>query len=195
MIRAVVVNRSTSKEGSEIDPSANYFEILGLPVKYAIDRDVLEAQYLERAQRVHPDRFAQGDAAVQRAAMERSAAVNESYRVLRDPVRRAEYLVKLAGIDLDSSDPDEGAPAMDQRFLIEMIERRDQIETARMKGEAAVEAERQRVEDEIEEVFERTLVKLEERDVMAAARLLVEHRYLRRLMDELDEIYPHRAPS
>jgi molecular chaperone HscB len=71
---------------------------------------VVERGYLELSQQHHPDARGRQTAAVQRAAMERSSRINAAYRVLRDPVLRAEYLIKLGGVDLDSSDPRTGAP-------------------------------------------------------------------------------------
>lgn len=157
-----------------------------MPRGFAVDREALERAYLERAQRMHPDRFAGGSSAQQRAAMESSAALNEGYRVLRDPVRRAEYLCKLAGIDVDSSDPQLGAPAMGQAFLMEMIERREAVEDAREQGPVAVDALRGRVEDELAAALDAAARALEADDPQDAARALVKRRYLQRLLDEID---------
>ena len=171
----------------QFDPTADYFTIFGLPVAFGIDKDSVESRYLELAQAVHPDRFVGADSGTRRQAMERATAVNQGYKVLRDPVRRAEYLVKLAGVDLDSSDPDHGAPSMDQGFLIEMIERREEITDARAKGPAALDALRDRVEDEMDDVMQTVQSQLESRDTPAAARSLVARRYLQRLLDEIDD--------
>jgi molecular chaperone HscB len=157
-----------------------------VPRGFALERDALERAYLERAQRVHPDRFVGGSSGQQRAAMESSAALNEGYRVLRDPVQRAEYLCKLAGIDVDSSDPQVGAPAMGQAFLMEMIERREAVEDAREQGTTAVEALRGSVEDELQAALDVAARALEADDAQDAARALVKRRYLQRLLDEID---------
>jgi len=119
--------------------------------------------------------------------MERSAALNEGYRVLRDPVRRAEYLCALRGVDVDSSDPKTGAPAMDQAFLMEMIERREEIEQARGAGADALEQLRARVDDELDEALDEAVVQLEQERVAEAARALVRRRYLQRIVDEIDQ--------
>lgn len=118
--------------------------------------------------------------------MERSAAINEGYRILRNPVQRAEYLCKLAGVDVDSSDAKGGAPKMDQAFLIEMIERREQVAEAREGGDDALRSLRGRVDDEAEEVFDAAVDALEEEQIDTAAQGLVRRRYLQRLLDELD---------
>lgn len=170
------------------NPSASdYFGLLGLPRRYALGRDEIEQRYLGVAAEAHPDRFVGADAPAQRAAMERSAAINEAYRTLRDPVKRAEYLVKLGGIDLDSSDPQRGAPSMDQVFLMEMIERREEAEDARSRGPTGLEAYRARLEEEHDHTLDQAVDALEKGEVRMAARLLVVRRYLQRLLDEIDE--------
>ena len=165
---------------------ADAFERLGLPRRHALARDAIEQAYLERAQLMHPDRYAAAGARAQRAAMEASAALNEAHRVIRDPVRRAEYLCKLAGIDIDSNDPGRGAPAMGQAFLIEMIERREALEHARGQGQAALDALRRGVEDELDDALDAAVRALDADDPPDAARCLVKRRYLQRLLDEID---------
>lgn len=182
-----MVNPSRSEDLEALSLTASdHFERLGVPRRYAVDREAFEQAYRERAQRVHPDRFAGGSSGQQRAAMEASAALNEAYRVLRDPVRRAEYLCQLAGIDVDSNDPRAGAPAMGQEFLIEMIERREAVEEARASGPAALDALRGEVDDELELALDTATAALAADDPQAAARALVKRRYLQRLLDEID---------
>jgi molecular chaperone HscB len=187
-------SRSASSSGlASFDPTLDHFARFGLEPRWQLDRNLLEDRYLERSRVVHPDRHANADAATRRAALEHSAALNEGYAVLRDPVRRAEYLVKLGGIDLDSSDPKTGAPHPDQAFLIEMIERREQLEQIVERGgnvgrgtrEDALDELRESVEAEQESVFDRAIAKLESGDVRAAAAALVHRRYLQRFVTEI----------
>lgn len=173
---------------ADINPNADFFGVLGMPVRYAMDRETLEQAYLARAQAVHPDRFAAADSGQRRAAMECSSRVNEGYRVLRNPVQRAEYLVKLGGTDLDSSDPNTGAPAMGQGFLIEMIEQREAVEQAREAGPAAVDDFRDQVEAEMDSTLRAAITAIEADNISQAATCLVRRRYFQRLHDELDEL-------
>lgn len=161
----------------------NHFAVLGLEPAYELDVAALERSYLSLQQQHHPDHATVGE---RRAAMERSGAINEAYRVLRDPVRRAEYLCRLGGIDLDVSDPERGAPAMPQAFLVDMIERRDALADTRRRGPAAVDALREQVEREQDGALDRAVQALRGGAVREAAVALVERRYLQRLIDELD---------
>jgi molecular chaperone HscB len=164
----------------------NHFAVLGLEPAYELDVAALERSYLGLQQQHHPDHATAGTAGERRAAMERSGAINEAYRALRDPVRRAEYLCRLGGIDLDVSDPDRGAPPMSQAFLIDMIERRDGMAETRQRGHAAVDALRERVLGEQDAALDRAVLALRGGAVREAAVALVERRYLQRLIDELD---------
>ncbi len=166
----------------------NHFERLGQPQQYALDADALEDAYLQRASAVHPDKFQGASSSEQRQAMEASAAVNEAYRTLRDRVKRAEYLVKLGGIDLDSSDPRTGAPKMPQAFLIEMIEQREELDAAKASGGDALDAMRDTVETQLDAALDRGIAQVGQGEVRAAAESLVVRRYLQRLLDEIDDL-------
>lgn len=160
----------------------NFFACLELPVSARLDRDLLETNYLDKARQWHPDRFVSASKAEQATAQGMAAQVNEAYRILRDPVRRAEYLVKLGGIDLDSSDPERGAPKPSQAFLLEMLERRDAIEEGDVEAQDALDD----VEDELQATLAAANEALADQDIKTAADLLVRCRYLQRLADELE---------
>jgi len=165
----------------------DHFERLGQPRQHALDRDGLETEYLARAARAHPDKVDQDDASAKRAAMETSAAINEAYRTLRNPATRAEYLVKLGGRDLDSSDPSVGAPKMPQAFLIEMIEHRERVADARSAGADALDELREDVDGQQGDALAEAVLAIADGDIETASRQLVVRRYLQRLLDEIDD--------
>jgi len=179
-------SQSASSSLEPFDPAIDHFARLGFERAWTIDRGALEDNYLERSQVVHPDRFVGADSATRRASIEHSSALNTAYRVLRNPVDRAEYLVRLGGIDLDSSDASGGAPHPTQAFLIEMIERRERLEEVRDDSEDALDQLREEVESELESVFATALAGLEARDLPAVAAALVHRRYLQRFHDEIE---------
>src|SRR5438067_12653923 len=96
----------------------SHFERLGLPRRFRLDAAALEANCLARSQEGHPD-FTGNDP----ASLHTSAALNEAYTTLRDPFRRAEYLLRLAG---GPSAAD--VTQMPAAFLEEMLELRMRIE-------------------------------------------------------------------
>lgn len=80
----------------------NYFALFGLPVAFSVDSASLEAGWKRMQRTVHPDRFARADDAQKRLALQWSTLINEAYAVLKDPLRRAEYLCGLAGVSVDA---------------------------------------------------------------------------------------------
>lgn len=73
----------------------DYFTCLGLPRLLQIDQSELERKFYELSRSFHPDFYQNKSDAEQAISLGNSALLNTAYRTLRDPVQRAEYLVKL----------------------------------------------------------------------------------------------------
>jgi len=114
-----------------IDFSRNHFELLGLAPAFRIDVTELDRAYRQLQTEVHPDRFAGGSDTERRLALQSSAHVNEAYRALKNPVRRAQYLLRLHGIDAIS----ETDTALPLEFLERQLERREQAADAQAAGD------------------------------------------------------------
>jgi molecular chaperone HscB len=108
-----------------------HFERLGLPRRFGLDAAEVERNYLARGRELHPDYHQLAPAAEQRASLEQTAALNEAYATLRQPFRRAEYLLGLEG-GPSAAEHREMTPA----FLEEMLELRMEIEELRETGDA-----------------------------------------------------------
>lgn len=83
----------------------NPFEILNLEQSYSLEQDVLETHYFEAQRKAHPDQFSRGNEQEKAEALEKSTVINQAYLILRDPLLRAKYLLKMVGIDPLSNDP------------------------------------------------------------------------------------------
>ncbi len=71
----------------------DHFRMLGLEPTYNVNVADVRQRYLQLSREVHPDRHA-----VQTGeSLKASARLNEAYRVVRDDVLRAEYLLELHG--------------------------------------------------------------------------------------------------
>ena len=73
----------------------DYFTCLGLPRLLAIDTAALEAKYYELSRTFHPDFFQSKTDTEQQISLGNSALLNTAYHTLKDPIQRAEYLLKL----------------------------------------------------------------------------------------------------
>jgi len=101
----------------------NPFELFGLTPIFEIDEQRLATTFRSLQRAVHPDRYAGASGQERRQSAERAAAVNDAYQVLRDPVRRARYLLSFRGIETQ----EEGNTTMDTTFLMEQMEFREQL--------------------------------------------------------------------
>ena len=102
------------------------FELFQVPARFAQDLAQLDARWKELQRQVHPDKFAAEGAAAQRVAMQWSARINEAYRRLKDPIRRAAYLCELHGAPIDA----ERNTAMPPEFLMQQMELREALDEA-----------------------------------------------------------------
>jgi molecular chaperone HscB len=105
------------------------FATLGLPRAYSLDLRAAERTHRELSRALHPDRHARGGASERRQALEQAVLVNEAWRVVRDPIRRAEALFALAGIAVGDTHEPQPAPAL----LMDMMEQREALAEARGK--------------------------------------------------------------
>lgn len=126
---------------------SDHFERLGLPRRFSVDPAAVERAYLARSRAVHPDFHHLGSAAEQRASIELTAALNEAYIAVKDPYRRAEYLLSLLGGPSAREEKN-----LDQAFLAAMLDLRERIEEAKASADpaalAAIEGELTGMRDE-----------------------------------------------
>jgi molecular chaperone HscB len=102
----------------------SFFDLFGLPVGFEIDVTDLAARYRKLAREAHPDRFVGGSDAERRLAMQVTALLNEAFRVLKEPVSRARYLLELKGISFPEGTVAAVAPA----FLMQQMELRERLD-------------------------------------------------------------------
>lgn len=73
----------------------DYFSSLGLPRLLTIDATALENKFYEMSRSFHPDFYQMKTDTERSISLENSALLNAAYRTLKDPIQRAEYLVRL----------------------------------------------------------------------------------------------------
>jgi molecular chaperone HscB len=112
-------------------PNADRFAALGVPRTYALDTKELEVHYRDLSRKLHPDRFAKAPPRERMLSLQAATTLNEAYRVLRTPVRRAEYLLDLFGAKVGDQDP------VEPGFLMEILELREELGEAKAAGDAA----------------------------------------------------------
>lgn len=172
------------------------FETLGVDARFDLDPRALEQRHRDLSRALHPDRYAGAPAAERRMSLSRAVDVNEAFRALRDPIRRAEALLRKAGaLAAEGAEP-KASPAL----LMEMMEVREELAEARKakdlvrvgKLAEGMRAREQAVLAQIGRAFEAAAGELEKSKAILPA--LGELRYLRRFLDEVSAIEEDLAP-
>ena len=171
--------------------ASDHFDLLGLPRRYRLDSRELEQRYQNLAKETHPDRFAGAGDVERRQALLKSTALNEAYRTLRDPLRRAAYLVALHGVPIDSQDREGRSPVtLPTEFLGHFLTLREEFDEAPAERAAALRVEAQDERAALAKRLEATLEDLGDApapaQVQAAAQLLLQLRYYDRFLGELE---------
>lgn len=171
--------------GPDSSFAEDHFALFGLTPQYAVDRAVLDRHYRDLQNRTHPDKHAHGSDAEKRVALQWATRINEAYQVLRDPVRRAQYLLQQAGHDPEI----ERNTAMPMAFLMEQMALREAVEDARSAGDIpalddlmrrlrkAVSSQHQALEQALDR----------DQDWSAAADLVRQLLFQQKLLQEIDQ--------
>ncbi len=159
--------------------TADHFRRLGLERSFAVDRADLERRYFDFQRRLHPDRFATRTGRERALSQAQAVGLNEAYETLADPLRRAVYLLHLAGIDVLSEGCNQIA---DPVILMEAMEMREALAAA--QSAAQVEMFAANVAADIEECVGDLGVAFRKNDLDEAAKLTTRLRYLRKLIDD-----------
>ncbi|MEZ4441089.1 MAG: Fe-S protein assembly co-chaperone HscB [Polyangiaceae bacterium] len=166
------------------------FETLGVEPRFDLDLTALEKRHRELSGALHPDRYTGRPASERRMALDRAIKVNEAWRLLRDPVRRAESLLAARGVERD----EKSEPKASRGLLMEMMEVREELAEAKAHKDLDALA---RLGRRMREREGEVLATLDEgfhdagNDDAALTALLPklgELRYLRRFFEELDAI-------
>ncbi|WP_133406628.1 co-chaperone HscB [Parashewanella tropica] len=102
----------------------NYFELFGFPTNFSIDSAQLSERYRELQRTVHPDKFANSSEQEKLLAVQKTAQINDGFQTLKNPIRRAEHILQLRGIDLSH----ETTTVKDTSFLMQQMEWREALE-------------------------------------------------------------------
>lgn len=179
--------------------SKTYFSLLDLPLRFSVDLADLEQRYREKSRNWHPDRFSRAPASERAAVLLRATELNEAYRTLRSDSKRAEYLLKLHGVDVSDESK---KPALDPTFLSDILELREELADARVERDNEKLASiKHRIASEQKQLSERLyagFVRLEQEDPAALSELtetVFVQRYYQRFADDIAEYEEAQAGS
>jgi molecular chaperone HscB len=174
-------------------PTPDYYRFLGLERRLSLDREELQKRFYSLSRQIHPDRFLRNTPNEQRYSLEATAILNDAYRTLRDPVARAEYVLREEGFDIGERKSKNVPPELlEEVFELNMAleELRGGDSSARPQLEEALKrflAVRDEIDGELEQGFlayDRT----GDRDILAKIRSVLDRRqYVRNLVGEVEK--------
>ncbi len=152
---------------------------------FDVDLPAVEKVHRELSRALHPDRYVGAAPSERRAALAKAVEVNEAWRVVRDPIRRADALLALSGVVVSEADGKKADP----EFLMDMLEQREALSEAKQtkdleairRMKTAIEQRAREVERALSEGFQRG-------EASALAGKVGELRYYRRFLDEVSAI-------
>lgn len=103
--------------------SQTHFEWFSLPTSFDIDLQKLRSNYLELQKELHPDKAAGKEGVDRNQVVRLNTQLNDAYDSLRDPVKRAIYLLQLEGIAYDPDRQTQDDPA----YLMQQLEIRERL--------------------------------------------------------------------
>ena len=174
------------------------FQFLNVGQRLNLDLGQLEETFHDLSRRFHPDYFLGSDLQEQQFSMDRASFLNDSYRTLRDPVRRAKYRLGLEGVDLE-----EGKQKPPPQLLTEVFEVNERLEEIRAvkgsKNEQKAEEFRgnlKKKQQHLEERLKQFGQELEEVFALwdqALSGNSIEKRQREQLTRKMQEIVSHRS--
>ena len=177
-----------------MDPlPSNYYDFFGLEHRLDLDLKDLERRFYALSRQYHPDRFTLRSAEEQQYALDATAILNDGYRTLRDPLARAEYLLKENGFDIG----EQGTKYVPPELLEEVFELNMALEELRGGDESArpaLEEARDKfiaMRDEIDRELAAKFAQYDvagDRAVLAPIReILNRRRYVRNLVNQAEK--------
>jgi molecular chaperone HscB len=159
--------------------AADHFSRLGIGQEFSVDLAELERQYFGLQRRLHPDRFATRSPKERALSQQQATALNEAYETLKDPLKRAAYLLRLSGRVVDV---ERAGTVDDPELLMEAMEMREALADAETSEEVAAlaaeaEVELGRCQQALAQAFR-------DDDLDSAGRLTTRLKYLGKMVEE-----------
>ncbi|MBN8667533.1 MAG: Fe-S protein assembly co-chaperone HscB [Chitinophagales bacterium] len=159
----------------------DYFELFELPVSLKPDPVALSGRFFALSRKYHPDYHANASLEDQAGALEKSAQLNQAYRIFQNPDETIKYVLKLKGL-LE----EEEKYALSPEFLMEVMDLNEALMDA---GEP--EALRKQIAALEEEIYSpvRSIIEGYQEGVTTTAELMEvkEYYYRKKYLDRMKE--------
>ena len=177
---------------------SDYYDLFGIPRTLNISLDDLQKRFYDLSRQLHPDRFVRKSEAERQRALEMSSALNDANRTLKDPIKRAQYLLKLEGFEIG----EQGSKDVPPELLEEVFELNMALEEMRGGDDSArpqldqAENNFSRMMNEVDEQLQALYEQYDgqrKRETLAEIRgVLNRRKYIQNL---LNEVHGELAPQ
>ncbi|WP_111978441.1 co-chaperone HscB [Algibacillus agarilyticus] len=164
----------------------NYFELFSIPVAFDVDIDAITDTYRALQKKFHPDRFATAADSEKLAIVQKSSEINDAYTTLKNKVSRAEYILKLRGLDIQHETQTLQEPA----FLMQQMEYRERLDDISQLTDMfdAVIAFEQTLDEESALLQNKLTAYIENNENEAAANIIRKMKFMAKLQIELERL-------
>ncbi|XP_064474756.1 iron-sulfur cluster co-chaperone protein HscB-like [Ornithodoros turicata] len=163
----------------KVNENLNYFEVFGESPRYDLDEKRLQETFHDLQRILHPDRFTKKSEKEKKYSDDHSAFVNLAYQVISKPEKRAFYLLRLHGKDLD-------AVQLDSTFLAYMMELNEQLSENNKNVDLAPRL-LQEVNKNLEKLSDELSTSFANNELDKACLALAKIKYFRNVEDKLKE--------
>jgi len=173
--------------------SSDYFQFFGIEPKLVLDPDALQKRFYELSRLLHPDRYSKKSPEEQQYSLDATALLNDAYRVLRDPLQRAEYVLKQAGFEIGEQRSKDVPPELlEEVFELNMAleEMRDGDASARPQLEQARTkflAMRDEIDGQLNTLFAKYDAAPGKETLAEIRAVLNRRRYIRNLVNDVEK--------
>jgi molecular chaperone HscB len=182
-------------------PVVDYFAFFGFDKALVLDTDELQRRYYMLSRQLHPDRYTRATETERNFSLEATSILNDGYRILRDPVQRAEYILKESGFDMGEQRSKDVPPELlEEVFDLNMA--LDELRSGDTDAIPQLEASREhfvRMQNEIDTALKAKFLEHdaapepERQEILNSIRsMLNRRRYIRNLLQEVNKEFATR---
>lgn len=160
-------------------PAPDAFAVFGVSRTLDLDEQELEMRYLKLSRDCHPDHNRAQTTDDCAAVLQRSAEINDAWKVLRDPWQRARAL-----LDAESEGVLERNKKLDPMFLMEALELAEEVAFADSDRKVALAA---KLQSAIDSDFAALRADVKNGDLDAAAKRVHQSHYHLKALHDLED--------
>ena len=165
---------------------SNLFFLFNLEPTFDLDLEILDRNYFFLQSTLHPDRFVLKTEKEKQLAQTKTAEINQAYKNLKHPLKRAETLLSIANISASGE-----SDVQDPEALMEIMELREELEA--LQGRSELNSFHQVIKERFNEACKQFSTAWTQQDSKELMKLYLRLSYLSKIQDEIKT--PQRQSS